>query len=90
VGLDVPGRLASWLLTRAEKSGTGSKRPGEIDVGRTQGELAAELGTTRATLNRALKGFEALGFLNVEGERVVLRDPDALATYTAELGDADS
>ena len=84
VGMDVPGRLAAWLLARAAASGIGGRGDVAVPLGRSQGELAAELGTTRATLNRALKGFEALGLLRVEGDRVVLRDAVALGEYTAE------
>ena len=82
LGLDVPGRLAKWLLARADQAGV-DPRDATIELDRSQGELAAELGTTRSTLNRALKGFEDLGLLAVRGERVVLRDPDGLAAYLA-------
>jgi CRP/FNR family cyclic AMP-dependent transcriptional regulator len=79
VGLDVPGRLAAWLLARARDGSP------ELVIGRSQGELAAELGTTRSTLNRALNGFEALGFLSRKGDRITIRDPEALAAYTEEF-----
>jgi CRP-like cAMP-binding protein len=85
VGLDVPGRLASWLLGRAAAAGAGGRGGLAVDLGRSQGELAAELGTTRATLNRALKGFESLGLLTVEGDRIRLRDQAGLAAYSAEM-----
>lgn len=82
VGLDVPGRLAAWLLARAP-SGQANPAP-ELILDRSQGELAAELGTTRSTLNRALNGFEALGFISRKGEKIRIRDADALAAYTEE------
>lgn len=81
VGLDVPGRLAAWLLARIDPEAKRGGRRAEIAIGRSQGELAAELGTTRSTLNRALNGFAALGFLELDGDRVVVRDPAALAAY---------
>lgn len=86
LGLDVPGRLAKWLLARAgDAAGTGAGvAPGTaVALGRSQGELAAELGATRSTLNRALQGFAELGLVDVEagGERVALRDPAALAAF---------
>lgn len=78
VGLDVPGRLAKWLLTQAGDT----VLPGLVlVVQRSQGELAAELGTTRSTLNRALHEFESLGMLTVEGNRITLLDPLVLRTY---------
>ena len=83
VGLDIPGRLAAWLLRRSAppRPGGGSA---EVPLDRTQGELAAELGTTRSTLNRALKGFEGLGFIRLDGETIVIRDREALAAYAEE------
>jgi len=82
LGLDVPGRLAKWLLGRAGPSpGAGVPRGAVVALGRTQGELAAELGTTRSTLNRALQGFAEQGLVAVNGDRVTLRDPAALAMY---------
>lgn len=75
VGLDVPGRLAKWLLRHAGDGTT-------VVLTRRQGELAAELGTTRSTLNRALHDFEALGYLTVDGDTIVLVKPSALRTYT--------
>jgi len=83
VGLDVPGRLAAWLLARSAADRAG-RAPAGIPLDRSQGELAAELATTRSTLNRALKGFEALGFIRLDGEQIVIRDRDALAVYAEE------
>ena len=81
VGLDVPGRLAKWLLGRAVAGGT-PEAGATVALGRTQGELAAELGTTRSTLNRALQGFLDLDLVAVDGETVTLLDPGALTAYT--------
>jgi CRP-like cAMP-binding protein len=82
VGLDVPGRLAAWLLARTPADGAESALPVEIEIGRSQGELALELGATRSTLNRAIKGFERLGILTVRGQTVVVHDVAALAPFT--------
>lgn len=75
VGLDVPGRLAKWLLRHGEV--------GVTSMDRSQGELAAELGTTRSTLNRALHDFQSLGYIAIDGTCVRLLKPDALALYTS-------
>jgi CRP-like cAMP-binding protein len=81
LGLDVPGRLAQWLLIRAKSSGS-PLRPGVVvDLGRSQGELAAELGTTRSTLNRVLSRFEQLGLAEIDAEHVILQNPDGLREY---------
>lgn len=83
VGLDVPGRLAKWLLKHAENDRAGTVTEGTIVVLRcSQGELAAELGTTRSTLNRALHDFESLGLIAHAGNRVTLRKPASLRSYT--------
>ena len=83
LGLDVPGRLAKWLLTRGELHGERIETGLKVALGRTQGELAAELGTTRPTLNRALHDFEALGLVTHEGDQIIIRNPDVLRGYTA-------
>jgi CRP-like cAMP-binding protein len=82
LGLDVPGRLAKWLLARAEAQGEQARAGSRIALNRSQGELAAELGTTRSTLNRTLQSFESLGLLTSGGDHVVLLKPDRLRAYT--------
>ncbi len=85
LSLDVPGRVAKWLLARAETHGT--RRPDGLVVplGLSQGELAAELGTTRVSVNKALKHFEARGLLALDLDRdaVVLLRPDELRAHTS-------
>jgi CRP/FNR family cyclic AMP-dependent transcriptional regulator len=88
VGLDVPGRLAAWLLARVAEGTRSHKGLPEIAIGRSQGQLAAELGTTRSTLNRALVGFESLGYIARRDDRIVIRNLQALAAQ-AEAPDSD-
>ena len=80
--LDVPGRLAKWLLTRADRAGVPEENGLAIDLARSQGELAAEIGTTRPTLNRALRGFEEQGIIATDGPRVTILDRSRLAAFT--------
>lgn len=80
--LDVPGRLAKWLIARAERTGTPVDDGILIDLARSQGELAAEIGTTRPTLNRALRGFEDQGIIAADGPRVTILDMDKLLAFT--------
>jgi CRP/FNR family transcriptional regulator, cyclic AMP receptor protein len=83
VGLDVPGRLAKWLFRQAEKPSGGQVAPGTvIELHSSQGELAAELGTTRSTLNRALQSFESLGLIQTDGSKVTIEQPEKLHSYT--------
>jgi CRP/FNR family transcriptional regulator len=82
LSLDVPGRLSKWLINRAERHGVQQPEGAAFTLGRTQSELAAELGTTRSTLNRALNGFADLGLIDVDGDRVIVRDREGLEAYT--------
>jgi DNA-binding MarR family transcriptional regulator len=54
-----------------------------VELERSQGELAAELGTTRSTLNRALHDFEELHLVTVVGTELTIRKPDGLRFYLA-------
>ncbi len=80
--LDVPGRLAKWLIDRVERIGVAVESGIALDLARSQGELAAEIGTTRSTLNRALRGFEEQGIVSIDGPRVTVLDLDALRAFT--------
>lgn len=44
--------------------------------------LAAELGATRSTLNRAFHDFESIGLITLAGNRITLRKPEGLRSYT--------
>jgi CRP-like cAMP-binding protein len=83
LSLDVPGRVAKWLLGWAARSG--QRRQGGIVIPFTisQGELAAELGTTRVSINKALKTFEYLGMIALERDEIVILKPDQLSEYVA-------
>jgi CRP/FNR family transcriptional regulator, cyclic AMP receptor protein len=74
--LDVPGRLAKWLLARSPEQPplAGSVVPFSI----SQSDLAAELGATRVSINRALKRFERLGLIALHRDQILLLQPEAL------------
>lgn len=80
--LDVPGRLAKWLALRAEHTGAPTSDGTVVDLARSQGELAAEIGTTRPTLNRALRGFEEQGIIAADGPRITIIDMNKLLAFT--------
>lgn len=71
LSLDVPGRLAKWLLA-------GAGDDGQVTFEQSQESLARALGTTRESLNRALHRFERLGWIEVDGRRIRVLAPDAL------------
>jgi CRP/FNR family transcriptional regulator len=79
LALDVPGRVAKWLLARTPRQPPyrGDRIPFPI----SQGDLAAELGTTRVSVNKALRTFEAIGAIRVESNQIVLIAPDVLAEH---------
>jgi CRP/FNR family transcriptional regulator, cyclic AMP receptor protein len=73
VFLDLPARLAKLLLARPASGG-------RVELAVTQGELAAQLGVARQSLNRALGDLQRRGLIRVEesGTAVELLDRMAL------------
>jgi CRP/FNR family transcriptional regulator, cyclic AMP receptor protein len=67
-----PARLARVLLDQAERMGRPVPGGIRIDGRLTQSELAAMVGATRETVNRALRGFEQDGLVRWDGNRLVL------------------
>ncbi len=71
LSLDVPGRLATWLLTIAGDDGV-------VRLEQSQESLAHSLGTTRETVNRTLHRFERLGFIAVARQEGRILDAKSL------------
>jgi CRP/FNR family transcriptional regulator, cyclic AMP receptor protein len=78
VFLDLPRRLAKLLLAEATPAAGGRPRAA---IGMSQSGLAARLGVTRQSLNRALAGLVRRGWIGHDGPDVVLLDPDALRRF---------
>ena len=66
----VRGRMARFLLEYADA--------GEITQRWTQEEIAAELGTVREMVGRTLRAFADAGLVQMERQRIVLRDREGL------------
>lgn len=82
----VPARVASHLLRTAEAQ-TGSAVAGAtVDLGATREVVASALGTVREVFVRTLHGFERRGLVSIDGRRVTLREPEALAAAAEERG----
>jgi CRP/FNR family transcriptional regulator, cyclic AMP receptor protein len=79
VFLDLPRRLAKLLLGEATRGADGRFR---APLGMSQSGVAARLGVTRQSLNRALVGLVRRGWVATEGADVVLLDPGALRRFT--------
>lgn len=78
--LDLPRRLAKLLVAGAVRHPDGTSR---VELTGSQSVLAAQLGVTRQSLNKALTGLARRGWLEVDGREVVLRDMAALARFVA-------
>jgi CRP/FNR family cyclic AMP-dependent transcriptional regulator len=78
VFLDLPRRLAKFVLTRAEPDLDGRS---VVDLGVSQSGLAAQLGTTRQSVNRALAGLVRRGWVRVDGTRITVDDDAALQRF---------
>jgi CRP-like cAMP-binding protein len=74
---DVPARLARVLLDLA-RNGQPVAQGIRLESRLTQGELAAMVGASRETVNRALRGFEQRGLIGWEANRIVIIRADDL------------
>lgn len=78
VSLDkVPRRLAQQLLKVAKAQG-GPKTGQVLQLGQSQTALAAELGTVREVVSRALRQLREDGVILLDGQRITLLEPTAL------------
>lgn len=73
---DVPTRVAAALLRYAEDSSAGTRAPFRLPC--TQEELAAELGTTRESVARALRQLRASRLIRQQKAEVQLLDVERL------------
>ncbi len=78
VFLDLPGRVAKLLLRMAEERGTGDEADQAMDLQLTQTDLANMVGGSRQSVNQVLNSFERLGYVELDGRRIVIRKPDQL------------
>ena len=72
--LDVPSRVAKYLLDLSQASG--AKAP-ELNL--TQDELAAFIGASRVSVNRVLGDLERREMISVRRRRIAITDPARLA-----------
>lgn len=79
VFLDLPRRLAKMLVgaSNSDDSGTAAR------LSTSQAQIAAMLGVTRQSLNRALAAFVRRGWIEVKGQSITLLDRDALVRFSA-------
>ncbi|MFI7613178.1 Crp/Fnr family transcriptional regulator [Nonomuraea terrae] len=75
---DVPARVASWLVRRCAG--------GRVALHGGQAGLGAEIGATRVSVNRALRGFERRGIIAIGPGEVIVLDRPALTRIAAIPG----
>ncbi|HEY6378272.1 MAG TPA: Crp/Fnr family transcriptional regulator [Candidatus Dormibacteraeota bacterium] len=78
VFLDLHGRVAKLLLGLAEERGEVRDGMRVLDLHLTQSDLASMVGGSRQSVNQILRTFETLGYLEVEGRRMLVLRPDLL------------
>lgn len=78
VFLDLPRRLAKLLLAEAVTRADGAS---ESHLAMSQSGVAARLGVTRQSLNRAMSALSQRGWITVDGATVHLNDVPALNRF---------
>lgn len=73
--LDVPSRVAKYLLDLTQTSGGSTP----LELGLTQDELAAFVGASRVSVNRVLGDLERRDIVGVRRRRITIKDPERLA-----------
>jgi CRP/FNR family cyclic AMP-dependent transcriptional regulator len=78
VFLDLPRRLAKLIVAEARRTPDGAIR---LEAGMSQSGIAARLGVTRQSLNRALSGLTRRGWISAAGGGYVVHDVAALRRF---------
>jgi CRP-like cAMP-binding protein len=78
VFLDLPRRVAKMLLSQPRSD------DGVIGQQLTQEEYARLLGSTRQSVNIALRGFERRGWIEMRDRSVTVKQPSALARFAGD------
>ena len=72
--LDVPSRVAKYLLDLAQQDGTA-----KLELTLTQDELAAFIGASRVSVNRVLGDLERREIIEIRRRHIVVKDAAKLA-----------
>jgi CRP/FNR family cyclic AMP-dependent transcriptional regulator len=81
--MDLPGRVAKLLLTLAADVGRDSESGTLLDLNVTQSTLAGLVGGSRPSVNQILQSFQAQGYLELEGRRIIIKRPEMLQRRSA-------
>lgn len=81
---DVAARLAMLLAGYADRTGVPTAEGVELALGRTQEELALEIGAARESVSRALKQLQRKGLIESAGrDRLRIPNVERLRTFAA-------
>ncbi len=78
VFLDLHGRVAKLLLSLSQERGISEAGGWTLDLHLTQTDLANMVGGSRQSVNQVLNSFERLGYLDLDGRRIVILKPELL------------
>jgi CRP/FNR family transcriptional regulator len=81
---EVGQRLAGFLLAEARAKGTRTGAGLTVDLGLTNQQIAARVGTVREVVSRTLARLQQDGLVRADGRRLVIPDESALAAYAGE------
>jgi CRP-like cAMP-binding protein len=87
IALGIPGRLARTLLRLAKGARAGARGRA---IAATQQELGEIVGTTRETINKQLRAWEAQGWVTLARGGVVLADTEALTDVATAMVTAET
>jgi len=80
--LDVPSRVAKYLLDLAQADGTANgaaNGTAKLELTLTQDELASFIGASRVSVNRVLGDLERREIIGIRRRHIVIVDPERLA-----------
>lgn len=78
VFLDLPSRVAAMILRMIEREGVDDGGTASLDFKAAQSDLAARLGGSRKSVNQVLGHFVHGGYVEIDGQSLVVADVEAL------------
>lgn len=78
---DVGQRLARFLLATARSHGTRTPSGFVLELGLTNQQIAARLGTVREVISRSFTRLQADGFIWLNQRQITITDEDSLSLY---------
>jgi CRP-like cAMP-binding protein len=85
VFLDLHGRVAKLLLRLADERGIAEPGGRALDLHLTQSDIANMVGGSRQSVNQVLNSFERLGYVALDGRRIVIQKPELLQRRAGQL-----